>query len=386
MGLIDVPEKMMAAQLVEFKKPYKIHQVDTPRDLQEYDILVKVAVASLCHTDGMVSDGIFGTKLPCIGSHEGTGTIAAIGSAVKGFKEGDRVMCGIARNQCGDCPDCQGPENYKQYCQHSGGMIGVTVNGAFAEYVLVDSRTAAKLPDVVSFETAAPMACAGCTIWRGVLQSELKRGEWLALVGSGGGLGHLGIQFAKALGLKVIGIDARNEGLELTRETGADVVIDARKGIDHVIQEVHKVTNGMGADATVNISDAKSAAATACAATKMHGLMIQLAQVSTINRTILLAVTNSHSQPEEVSIPFAELIFRDIRVRGSLICSPEEAVSMLDVVAEHKISVKTNPFYGLEEIPKVVELAHGGKMKGKGIIIVDKGQIEKETKPGLQLV
>ncbi|KAK5166346.1 hypothetical protein LTR04_000740 [Oleoguttula sp. CCFEE 6159] len=356
MGIESVPEKMLACQVVEYNAPYKIHQVPTPRDLGPYDMLVKTAVASLCHTDGMVSAGVFKTKLPCTASHEGSGTIAAVGSSVTDFKEGDRVMCGLLRNQCGICADCLGPENYSQYCAHNDGAIGVNLDGAFADYVRIDSRTAAKLPDSVSFETAAPLACAGCTVWRGVLQADLKAKEWLAIVGSGGGLGHLGIQFAKALGLQVIGIDARDEGLQLSRTAGADVVIDARRGNEAVVAEVHKVTNGAGADATVNVSDAKSAAATACAVTKLHGVMVQIAQ------------------PDEVSIPFVELIFRDIRVHGSMICSPAEARRMLAVVAEHHISVKTNAFDGLHEIPKLVELAHGGKMQGKGIVVVDEGQ------------
>lgn len=233
----------------------------------------------------MVSDGVFGTKLPCTASHEGTGTVSAIGSEVTNFKEGDRVMCGLPKGPCGICAECQGPENYSQYCQNFEGMVGVTMDGAFAEYVVTDSRMSAKLPDKVSFETAAPLACAGCTVWRGVLQSKLVSGQWLAIIGSGGGLGHLGIQFAKALGLNVIGIDARDEGLELTKAVGADVVIDARKGDKFVIEEVRKATNG-GADATLNVSDAKSAAATACAATKLHGKMIQIAQVRVVDHPV----------------------------------------------------------------------------------------------------
>jgi propanol-preferring alcohol dehydrogenase len=241
----------------------------------------------------MVSAGDFATKLPCTASHEGAGTVVSVGSSVANFKPGDRVMCGLPVHFCGHCADCLGPENYKQYCPNIAGHIGVTLDGAFAEYVLVDSRCSAVLPDSVSFETAAPLACAGCTIWRGVLQSELQAGEWIALVGSGGGLGHLGIQFAKALGLNVIGIDARDEGLKLSREAGAHVVIDARKGDKFVVEEVGKVTNKMGADATVNVSDAKSAAATACAVTKMHGLMIQIAQVCLLHFTLDMRSTKT---------------------------------------------------------------------------------------------
>ncbi|KAF2088858.1 GroES-like protein [Saccharata proteae CBS 121410] len=368
MGIQDVPDSMLAAQIVEYNKPYKIHQVHTPKDLGPHDLLVKVAVASLCHTDSMVASGVFGTKLPCIASHEGAGTIAALGPQVKGFAEGDRVMCGLPKHQCGICENCVGPETYRQYCPNMAGNIGVNIDGAFAEYVVIDGRNAAKLPERVTFETAAPLACAGCTIWRGVLQADLKTGEWLAIVGSGGGLGHLGIQFAKGLGLQVIGIDARDEGLSLSKEAGADIVVDARKGKDEVVKAVQAVTSGQGANATINVSDAKSAAATACAVTKMHGLMVQIAQ------------------PDEVSIPFPEIIFRDIRIHGSLMCSPDEARRMLDVVAEHRVSVTTNPVHGLLEIPKLLELAHSGKMRGKGIVIVDQDQVDKVKKSGLEMV
>ena len=307
----------------------------------------------------MVTAGSFGTKLPCIASHEGTGTVVAVGAAVSDFKKGDRVMAGLPRNRCGHCPDCLGPDNYKHYCRNLEGYGGVTLDGAFAEYMIADARESTKVPDKVSFETAAPLACAGITIWRGVLQAELKAGETIALVGAGGGLGHLGCQFAHALGLQVIGIDARDEGIELAKASGANVVVDARKGKEKVVAEVQKVTNGMGADATVNVSDNSESAALACAVTKMHGTMVQLAQ------------------PDFVSIPFAELIFRDIRVKGSLISSRTEAQRMLDLVAKHDISVKTNPFFGLKEIPKLVELAHSGKMAGKGVVIVEEKEIEK---------
>lgn len=172
----------------------------------------------------------------------------------------------------------------------------------------------------------------------------------------------MGVQFAKALGLMVIGIDARDEGIALTKEVGADVVIDARKGQEKVVEEVQAVTNGMGADCTLTLSDAENAAALACAVTKLHGRMIQIAQPPTVN------------------IPFAELVFRDIRIEGSLISSPDESRRMLDVVAEHGISVKANVFNGLNEIPKLVEFAHTGKMQGKGIVVVDPEQTKAERK------
>ena len=195
MAIADVPEAMLAAQVVKvtrsrafiyecaniippkFNTPYKIHEIPTPKSLGPYDVLLKIAVASLCHTDGMVRAGIMGTKLPCVASHEGCGTAVAFGPAVTDFKPGDRVMAGLPRNRCGHCPDCLGDENYRHYCPNIAGHVGVTLDGAFAEYMIVDGRESSKIPDEVSFETAAPLACAGCTIWRGVLQTELKKGE-----------------------------------------------------------------------------------------------------------------------------------------------------------------------------------------------------------------
>ncbi|KAF1953842.1 NAD(P)-binding protein [Byssothecium circinans] len=212
------------------------------------------------------------------------------------------------------------------------------------------------------------MACAGCTVYRGVVLAGLKKGEWIGIVGSGGGLGHLGVQFAHALGLNVVGINARDEDLELTKKGGADVFVDARIGHNKVVDEAKNVTNGEGVAATINVSDASKAIATACAITAMHGTAIQIAQ------------------PNEVVIPFQKLISRDIRVKGSLICSAEEARAVLDVVAEHGISVETNPFKGLKEIGKLIDLAESGKMKGKGVIVMDEEQIRREEQSRLNMV
>ncbi|KAB2570561.1 alcohol dehydrogenase [Lasiodiplodia theobromae] len=352
----------------QFNQPYKIHQIPVPKhDLGSHDLLIKIAVASLCHTDSMVAAGTYTPPLPCTASHEGAGTVALQSSfpsvAAAAFPPGTRIMCGLYLRHCGACADCAAGQ--PQYCARSAGAIGVHTHGAFAQYARVDARNAVRLPDNVTFATAAPLACAGCTIYRGVTAAAgLGAGEWLCLVGAGGGLGHLGVQFAKARGLRVVGVDARDEGLALAREAGADVVVDARVGKERVVEEVRRVTGGGGADATVTLADAQGAAALACAVTKVHGLMVQIAQ------------------PDEVAIPFHELIFRDIKIHGSLISSPKEAREMMKVVSENGISVKTNPVQGLNEIPKLLELVRSGKMAGKGIVIVDPKQIEHEKTIG----
>lgn len=232
----------------------------------------------------MVQSGFMaGTKLPITASHEGTGKVIAVGSAVEDFKLGDRALAGIPRNRCGQCDDCNGADT--QYCHHREGGLGLQVDGAFAEYVLVDSRDASVLPDNLDFVSAAPLACAGITVWRGLQQTELVKGQWIGIIGSGGGLGHLAIGFAKAQGFRVIGIDARDEGLALSKHAGADLALDARQSADAVVEKVHKATHGKGMAAAINLSEASSAAGLACAITPKHGRMVQIAQVGTTNPT-----------------------------------------------------------------------------------------------------
>ncbi|KAK7985806.1 hypothetical protein PG988_003428 [Apiospora saccharicola] len=365
---------MQAVRVVDYEEPYELRTVPVPPadELGPHDLLVKVATASYCHTDGMVAAGVFGTQLPVTASHEGAGTVVRASSG-SGFLVGDRVMCGLPFHPCGECGDCRrdggGGEGKKgeegqgrqQYCPRAEGHVGVHIDGCFAEYVRVDARFTTKLPEGVSLLDAAPLACAGRTVWRAIQQTNLQRGQWIALVGSGGGLGHLGIQFAtKALGLRVLAIDARDGPLELSKELGAEAVLDARLGKSEVVEWAQIVTGGHGADATVVLADSPGACALGCAVTRMHGTVVQVAQ------------------PEEVCVPFQEIVFRDIRLKGSLLCSPAESRAMLEAVAEYGIEVKSDVFHGLESIEELMDMVNKGKIQGKAVILVDQGQIDDE--------
>lgn len=403
---------MLSAQITSYTKdsnknthngPYTLNPATPlPAPSSPHDMLVRIAVASHCHTDGMVRAGVFGTSLPCIGSHEGSGTVVYAGPSAQAapynFKSGDRVMCGLPLRLCGTCEDCtaagrissQGQElGQEQYCVNVAGHVGVHVDGCFAEYVLVDARSTTHIPDSVSLVEAAPLACAGRTVWRAVDiaiaeatqlllddqsrksgpsdKAEESRRGWLAIVGAGGGLGHLGVQFAKARGWKVIAIEARDEGLEISRDAGADATLDARIGKENLVEQVEKVVSssgsqGDGADATITLADVDDAAALGCAVTRMHGTMVQIAQ------------------PEQVKIPFHELVFRDIRIRGSVLCSAGESREMMRFIEQHRdqIKVRIVPFWGLEKVNELVESVERGEVKGKAVVIVDREQVERE--------
>ena len=354
-----IPEAMRAVQTEKFNNPYVVNTIPVPKP-QAHDLLVKVAVASYCHTDAMVNSGAFGTALPATASHEGCGTVVAVGSEVANFKPGDRVMCGLPLHPCMKCSDCIGPEeSWRQYCVHFEGQIGVHLSGCMADYAIADSRTSVKVPDGVDLLDAAPLACAGRTVWRGLAQAALQSGDWVVLVGSGGGLGHLAIQFAKAMGLKVVGIDAREQGLELSRHYGADLVLNASDGKDAVVRAIHKVTDNQGADGALVLADTAAATAMAAGSVKMHRTIIQIALA------------------DPIEIPFHDVIFRDVRVKGSLIASPGESDAMLEFVARHGIKVKVNTF-SIEELEELLELVHSGKLQGKAVVVVDRDQVKSQ--------
>ncbi len=376
----SVPDAMTAAQVVEYHQPYQLNQVPVPQELGPYDLLVKVAVASFCHTDMMVQEGIFqGAKKPITGSHEGAGTVVAVGTAAAAeslFRVGDRVMCGTPRNTCGACYECTGAdEGNRQYCAALEGHCGVIgADGFFAEYARIDARWTTPLPPNVSLLAAAPLACAGRTVWRGlqvaIKTAGLKPGQWLAVVGAGGGLGHLAVQFAVQSGLRVVGIDARDEGLAAAREVGAALVLDARAGTDGVVAGIRDAVGAFqgGVDAALLVADVASAAALACAITRTHGTVVELAQ------------------PATVAVPFREFIMRDIRLVGSCFASPQESRDMVAFIAEHGLRLHTVPFQGLAKIHELVELVHSGKIKGKAAIIVDDAQVQKDASSGVEMV
>ncbi|TDZ27724.1 alcohol dehydrogenase [Colletotrichum spinosum] len=358
---------MQAAVVKEFGKPWTLEEIPTPtvESLGEHDILIKVAVASFCHTDVMVLNGDFhDTPSGLAGSHEPSGTVAALGAeAAKTFAVGDRIIAIGIRGPCGDCIDCNGPEEFRLSCKFNRGYAGISAPGAFQEYTVLDDRFAVRIPDALSFVKAAPLTCAGCTSWRAVKRAGVKPGGWLGIVGSGGGLGHLAIQFAVKQGISVVGVEARDVALDLTRRSGAQAV-DVRAGKDATVEQVRRIIGPRGAgrgdelcDATIVLSDAESAIHTAMTITKGHGLVVEVAQ------------------PPRVNFPFQEMIFRDIRLMGSNLSSRAELADLVDFVAEKGLDVETIVFRGLESLTDVYKLAESGTTAGKIVVIVDEEQV-----------
>ncbi|KAF9878438.1 putative alcohol dehydrogenase [Colletotrichum karsti] len=309
-----------------------------------------------------VEDGAKSHNLP--GSHEPSGTIVALGSeAAKSFAVGDRIIAIGVQGPCGGCIDCNGPEEFHLSCKFTKGYAGISLPGAFAEYTVLDDRFSVKIPDELSFIKAAPLTCAGCTSWRAVKRAGVKSGGWLGIVGSGGGLGHLAVQIAAKQGVNVVGIEARDIALELTRRAGASAV-DVRPGTEAMVHEVRKLIGprGMGkgddlCDATIVLSDAEAALHTGMVITKGHGLVVEVAQ------------------PSRVNFPFQEMIFRDIRLMGSNLSSRSELADLVKFVVEHDVKLETTVFRGLQSLKDVYELSEAGTSAGKIVVVIDEDQI-----------
>jgi len=215
---------MQAAVVREFGQPLSVQEVEIP-EVAEDKVLVKVVACGVCHTDLHAADGDWPVKpsLPFIPGHEGVGYVTKLGRRVRHVKEGDRVGVPWLHTACGYCEYCI--TGWETLCDRQQ-TTGYSVNGSYAEYVLADPDYVGKLPDNLEFAPAAPVLCAGVTVYKGLKVLDCKPGDWVAVSGIGG-LGHMAVQYAKAMGFQVIAIDVADDKLSLASRLGADMTINA---------------------------------------------------------------------------------------------------------------------------------------------------------------
>ncbi len=218
--------KGLAAVAHRFGAALTIEEMEF-RDPEPHEVLVKLAATGVCHTDIHAIAGDWPVKptLPFVPGHEGVGTVVRAGSDVTHIKEGDRVGLAWLHEACGLCEWCL--TGWETLCPKAV-FGGYSANGSFAEYALAPAAYVIPIPKGLSDTAAAPILCAGVTTWKALKQAKLTAGEWVAISGIGG-LGHLAIQYAKAMGLQVAAIDVADDKLGLAHSLHADLVIDARK-------------------------------------------------------------------------------------------------------------------------------------------------------------
>src|SRR3989440_3243140 len=183
-------------------------------------VRIRVEACGICHTDAATVTGIYpGLTLPRVPGHEVVGRIEALGSGVSRWKIGQRVGVGLIGGEDGVCEPCRRGDRVN--CENPV-VLGVTVDGGYAEVMIAEARGIASIPDELSSADAAPLLCAGVTTYNALRNAGLRGGDLVAVQGIGG-LGHLGIQFGRQMGFHTVGNGRRTEKEKLSRRFGAEL-------------------------------------------------------------------------------------------------------------------------------------------------------------------
>ena len=338
---------MQAAVLRNLTQPIAMEEMERPEPASG-ELVIAVRACGVCHSDLHLAEGDWDalkriTKLPLVLGHEVAGTVAKVGAGVTGFAPGDRVGIPWLHWTCGECEYClQGRE---VLCGKQA-INGVTVDGGYAEFVLAKASHVARLPDALSFEEAAPLFCAGLTVYRALKSSGLAAGQRVAIFGVGG-LGHLAIQIVKATGAVPIAVDIADEKLALAAELGAAHTINVATGGD-----VRKAIRGLGGAHIVMVTSASKAAYESA--------------LGCVRKGGTLAVVGM--PPEAVPVSMVALVSGEIRIVASAVGTREDLRELLDLAATGAVRcrIETVP---LAQAAAALERLKHGAVSGRLVLV-----------------
>jgi propanol-preferring alcohol dehydrogenase len=346
MHLREVPimdRTMKAAVVRGFGKPLVIEEVAVPRP-GPGELLVKIEACGVCHTDLHAAEGDWPVKPtpPFIPGHEGVGHVVAVGDGVSHVREGDRVGIPWLYSACGHCVHCLG--GWETLCEQQQNT-GYSVNGSFAQYALADAGYVGHLPKEIGFVEIAPVLCAGVTVYKGLKVTDTRPGEWVVISGIGG-LGHMAVQYAKAMGLNVAAVDVDDEKLALARRLGATVTVNAR-------------TTDPAAFLKKEIGGAHGALVTAVspkAFEQAQGMMRRGGTVSLVGLP-----------PGSFPLDIFGMVLNGITVRGSIVGTRLDLQESLEFAAQGKVAA-TVATDRLENINGVFERMREGTIEGRIVL------------------
>jgi propanol-preferring alcohol dehydrogenase len=334
---------MKAAVVPALGRPLLIEEVPVP-EVGPGQILVKVAASGVCHTDLHAAEGDWPVKPtpPFIPGHEGVGQVAAVGLGVTAVKEGDRVGVPWLHTACGRCEYCV--TGWETLCPGQKNT-GYGVNGGFAEYVLADPDYVGQLPDALEFGAAAPILCAGVTVYKGLKETDTKPGDWVVISGIGG-LGHTAVQYAKAMGLHVAAVDIAEDKLALAKQLGADLAVNA--ATTDAVATVQRETGGAHGVLVTAVSPTAFAQA-----------------IGMVRRKGTVALVGL--PPGDFPAPIFEIVLKRITVRGSIVGTRMDLAEALAFAGEGKVRSHFS-WAALEEINEVFERMRQGAIDGRVVL------------------
>jgi len=335
---------MKAAVVRAFGQPLTIEERPVPSP-GPGELLVEVVACGVCHTDLHAAHGDWPVKPqpPFVPGHETAGRVAAIGAGVSDYKVGDPVGIAWLHDACGKCEYCI--TGWETLCarQHDSGY---SVDGGFAQYAIASAAYAARLPEDVDFAQIAPILCAGVTTYKGLKQTEARPGEWVAISGLGG-LGHVAVQYAKAMGLRVVGLDVTADKLALARSVGADVTVNALD--PDAAAQVIKATKG-GANGVLVTAVSPPAFAQALQYVRSKG-------------TVALVGL----PPGSFATPIFDVVLKAITIRGSIVGTRKDLAEAIDFATRGKVRAEIHKA-PLEDINDIFANLEAGKIDGRMVL------------------
>ncbi len=344
--MTHIPKRMKAIVSKELGEPVVVAEVDVPKP-GPGQVLVKVVATGVCHTDlhAVMGDWPVKPKKNLIPGHEGVGTVVAVGPGVTDLMVGDVVGNAWLGSACGVCEYCRtGRETLCESQQNSG----YSVDGSYAEYMLVDEKFAGRIPDGVDLDEIAPILCAGVTVYKGLKQTEVRPGQWVVISGVGG-LGHIAVQYAIAMGMRVVAVDVDPAKLALAAEHGAEVTVNARE-----------------ADPIVAVQEAIGGA---------HGVLVTAVHPTAFSQA--LGMTRRGGTIVLVGLPpgnfeanIFDVVLRGLTIRGSIVGTRQDLQEAIDLYAAGKIH-PTVSVEDLDEAANVLARLEKGQVEGRVVLSVD---------------
>ncbi len=334
---------MQAAVVRTFGHDLAIEDVPIPTP-GHGQALVKLISTGVCHTDLHAVEGDWPVKPspPFIPGHEGVGRVVALGEGVTDLAVGDVVGNAWLWSACGSCEYCQ--TGWETLCeqQENGGY---SVDGSFGQYMLVDSRFAVRIPEGMDLVAVAPVLCAGVTVYKGLKMTEAKPGQWVVISGIGG-LGHLAVQYAKAMGLRVVAVDVADDKLALARLHGAELTVNAMN--EDPIEVIQRETGG----------------AHAVLVTAVHPRAFAHA-IGEVRRGGTIVFNGL--PPGDFPAPIFDIVLKGLTIRGSIVGTRKDMAEALDFFTRGLIH-PTVTTRGLDEINTVFDEMKHGKIDGRVVI------------------